>query len=116
MLSPITVFEREPLSIVLLQPISTLFPIMTMPTCGYLIFLILVVIFSFLIMFRVKQINGNTFKIAVGLFFSVILYYINNFFYVLGNTEKINLSTSILIPLIILIFINSIMMVKINER
>tara|TARA_B100000900_G_scaffold240076_1_gene204080 strand:+ start:2518 stop:3591 length:1074 start_codon:yes stop_codon:yes gene_type:complete len=80
------------------------------------IFLLLVVIFSALIMFRVKQINGNTFKIAVGLFFSVIIYYLNNFFYVLGSTEKINLSTSILIPLIILIFINSIMMVKINEK
>ena len=66
-------------------------------------------------MFRVKQINGNTFKIAVGLF-SVIIYYINNFFYVLGGTEKINLSTSIFIPLIILIFINSVMIVKINEK
>ena len=70
---------------------------------SYPIFLLLVVIFSALIMFNVKQINGNTFKIAVGLFFSVIIYYLNNFFYVLGSTEKINLSTSILIPLIILI-------------
>ena len=79
-------------------------------------FLLLVVIFSALIMLNVKQINGNTFKIAVGLFFSVIIYYLNNFFYVLGSTEKINLSTSVSIPLIILIFINSIMLVKINEK
>ncbi len=43
---------------------------------SYPIFLLLVVIFSSLIMFRVKQINGNTFKIAVGLFFfcNYILY------------------------------------------
>ena len=39
--SPITVFESEPLSIVLLQPISTSLPIMTEPMWGYLIFLFL---------------------------------------------------------------------------
>ena len=31
-------FEIEPLSIVLLHPISTLFPIITAPICGYLKF------------------------------------------------------------------------------
>ena len=36
--SPITVLESEPLSIVLLHPISTLFPIITAPMCGYLMF------------------------------------------------------------------------------
>ena len=34
-------FDSEPLSIVLLQPISTSLPIMTEPICGYLIFLFL---------------------------------------------------------------------------
>ena len=37
--SPIIVFDKDPLSIVLLQPISTLSPIITKPICGYLIFL-----------------------------------------------------------------------------
>ena len=33
---PITVFDRDPLSIVLLDPISALSLIITIPTCGYL--------------------------------------------------------------------------------
>ena len=33
-----TVFDKDPLSIVLLHPISAFSSIITMPTCGYLIF------------------------------------------------------------------------------
>ena len=40
-LLPIIVLDNEPRSIVLLHPTSTLFPIMTMPICGYRIFLFL---------------------------------------------------------------------------
>ena len=36
------VFDNDPLSIVLLQPISTLLPIITDPICGYLILTFLV--------------------------------------------------------------------------
>jgi len=82
----------------------------------YPIYLLLVVIFSALIMLKVKQVKGNTFKITIGLFASVIIYYLNNFFYVLGSTEKINLIISILCPLIILSFTNLIMINKINEK
>ena len=73
------------------------------------IYLLLIAIFSSLIMFNIKQIKSSTFKISVGLFFSVIIYYLNNFSYVLGGTEKISLVLSIFIPLIILSIINSFM-------
>ena len=67
-------------------------------------------------MLKVKKIKGNTFKITIGLFASVIIYYLNNFFYVLGTTEKVNLLISILCPLIILSLTNLIMINKINEK
>ena len=41
-------------------------------------------------MFNTKKFKSNTFKISIGLFFSVIIYYLNNFFNVMGSTEKIN--------------------------
>ena len=40
-------------------------------------------------MFKLKRLDNTTVKISLGLFFSVIIYYINNFFYVMGSTEKI---------------------------
>ena len=67
-------------------------------------------------MFRVKRYDSSTAKIALGLFFSVIIYYVNNFFYVLGSTEKMSLVLSISIPLIGLSIINSLMLIGINEK
>ena len=80
------------------------------------IYLLLISIFSALIMFRIKKFKGSTFKILTGLFFSVIIYYINNFSYVLGSTEKISLWISVFIPLISLSLFNSYMINKINEK
>lgn len=82
----------------------------------YPIYLLMIVIFSALIMLNIKQIRGNTFKITVGLFASVIIYYLNNFFYVLGSTEKTNLIISVSSPLILLAFTNLLMINKINEK
>ena len=82
----------------------------------YPIYLLLIALFSSLIMLNIKQIKSSTFKILIGLFFSVIIYYMNNFSYVLGSTEKISLLFSILIPLIILAIINSMMVLKVNEK
>ena len=80
------------------------------------LYLLLVSIFASLIMLRVKRLENSTFKIALGLFFSVIIYYVNNFFFVLGKTEKIPLLASTFLPLLIFILLNSIMITKINEK
>ena len=82
----------------------------------YPILLLLISIFSASIMYGFKKINGSTFKISLGLFFSVIIYYFNNFFFVLGSTERMPLILSILIPLTILALINVFMLNKINEK
>ncbi len=80
------------------------------------IYLVLMCLFSALIMIRVKHIKNTTIKISLGLFFSVIIYYINNFFFVLGSTEKLSLVISILTPLLMLTFINIFMLNRINEK
>ena len=80
------------------------------------LYLFLVSIFTSLIMFRAKRLENTTFKISLGLFFSVIIYYINNFFYVLGNSEKIPMSFSIFIPLLLFVLVNFAMSNNVNEK
>ena len=82
----------------------------------YPIFLMLMTILSSIIMFNTKRFKSNTFKIVIGLFFSVIIYYISNFFNVMGTTEKIPLFVSVLSPLILLTLTNSLMLVNINDK
>ena len=73
-------------------------------------------ILSATIMFNIKRYSSSTFKISIGLFLSVLIYYVNNFFNVMGKTEKISILVSIWTPLIVLIFINMIMINQINEK
>ncbi len=79
-------------------------------------YFILMFIFSAIIMMNTKTFKSKSLKIIVGLFLSVIIYYVNNFFYILGTSEKINVISSILIPLVILITINSLLMRDINAK
>lgn len=80
------------------------------------IYLTLMTILSSIIMFNTKTLSSTSVKISVGLFFSVIIYYINNFFNILGKTEKISIIMSISIPLIVLLIINSVIIKRINEK
>ena len=80
------------------------------------LYLVLITILSALIMFKVKRLDITTFKISLGLFISVIIYYINNFFLVMGNTERIPLIFAIFTPLVILGLFNTFMIYKINEK
>ena len=82
----------------------------------YPIFLVLMTFFSSAIMFRVKRLDNTTVKISLGLFFSVIIYYLNNFFYVMGSTEKISTFSAILIPMILLSVTNIFILRKINDK
>ena len=76
----------------------------------------LMTLLAALLMFNTKKFKNTTFKLAIGLFMSVIIYYMNNFFMILGNTEKIPVLVSIWVPLFIILLINSIAMIKINEK
>ena len=79
-------------------------------------YFILMFIFSAVIMMNTKTFKSKSLKIIIGLFLSVIIYYVNNFFHVLGTSEKINVVSSVFIPLIILTIINSLLMRNINAK
>ncbi len=80
------------------------------------IYLVLMTVLSSIIMLSTKELKSSILKISFGLFLSVVIYYLFNFFNVLGKTEKINLFSSILMPLILLTFINSIMIRRFDEK
>ena len=83
---------------------------------SYPIYLTIITIFSAIIMFNIGYQKNTFFKITLGIFLSVIIYYINNFFNVLGTNEKIPLILSVFLPLIILSIINFISIIKLNEK
>ena len=79
-------------------------------------YFILMFIFAAIIMMNTKAFKSKSLKVIIGLFLSVIIYYINNFFYILGTSEKINVISSISIPLVILTIINFLFMRNINAK
>jgi lipopolysaccharide export system permease protein len=83
---------------------------------SYPIYFSLITIFSAIIMFNIRYQKNTFFKITLGIFLSVIIYYINNFLTVLGTNEKIPLVLSIFLPLFILSIINFISIIKLNEK
>ena len=83
---------------------------------SYPIFFVLMVVFSGIIMMNTKSFKSKNLKITIGFFFSVIIYYINNFFYVLGNTEKISILTAVVLPLLVFALINSILLKNLNVK
>jgi len=82
----------------------------------YPLILVIMTILSSIIMLNTKKSNSKLIKIVIGLFFSVIIYYINNFFNVMGSTEKLPLMISIWTPIVFLSLINLTMLLNINEK
>ena len=83
---------------------------------SYPIYLTLITIFAGIIMFNIGYQKNSFFKITLGIFLSVIIYYVNYFLIVLGTNEKIHLILSIFLPLIILSIINFTSIIKLNEK
>ncbi len=83
---------------------------------SYPIYLTLITLLSSVIMFNIGYQKNSIYKIILGILLSVLIYYVNFFFNVLGTSEKIPLVLSIWFPLIILLIINFTSMVRINEK
>ena len=79
-------------------------------------YLSLMFIFSGIIMISAKNFKSKNLKIMIGLFLSVMIYYINNFFYILGSSEKIGAITSIFTPLLLFTLINLIFIRNLNAK
>ena len=90
---------------------SHLYKIITYP-----IYLTLITIFSAIIMFNIGYQKNSLLNIVLGVFLSVVIYYINYFLKILGTSEKIPLIVSVFLPLIILSIINMASIIKLNEK
>jgi lipopolysaccharide export system permease protein len=87
-----------------------------MKLISYPLYLVLMTMLSAIIMFNTKKFSNKYSRIILGLFCSVVIYYLTNFFYVLGSTEKINNEVAIAIPLLILFLINVYFMRNVNAK
>ena len=83
---------------------------------SYPIYLMIMTIIGSILMLHIKNFDSKIFNIVGGILFSVIVYYINYFFGVLGDNGKLPIILSIWLPLLILIIICSIGLVTINEK
>ena len=76
----------------------------------------LMTILSSVIMFNVKKNKNLFFHIILGIFISVMIYYIKFMFVSLGNTGVIPASISIFFPIIFISLVTLIGLVRINEK
>ena len=83
---------------------------------SYPMYLTLITIFGAILMFNIGYQKNSFLKITLGIFLSVIIYYVNYFLNVLGTNEKIPLILSIFLPLIILSIINFTFIIKLNAK
>jgi len=83
---------------------------------SYPIYLVLICVFAAIIMFNSKKFKNNLYKIVLGLLSAVVIYYLNNFFNVLGKTEKMHYIFAIWTPMLILFMLNIFLTKNINEK
>tara|TARA_B100000787_G_scaffold122166_1_gene91891 strand:- start:4321 stop:5394 length:1074 start_codon:yes stop_codon:yes gene_type:complete len=83
---------------------------------SYPIYLTLITVFSSIIMFNIGYQKNSLLSIVLGIFLSVVIYYVNYFLKILGTSEKIPLIVSVFLPLIILSIINMTSIIRLNEK
>ena len=79
------------------------------------IFFLLMTVLGFLIMVKFKFIKTKFFTIVIGVFVSVIVYYLNYFSSIFGSNETLPIGLSIWLPHLILLLFCSTVMVRLNE-
>ena len=80
------------------------------------IFYTLMTILGFIIITKIKKINSKFFVIIFGIFISVIVYYLNYFSSILGQSGDLPVYMSVWVPLLILFLICNIGILKINDK
>ena len=79
-------------------------------------FYILMTILGYVIINKLKRFKSKFFVIILGIFVSVIVYYLNYFSSLLGTNGVLPVYLSIWVPLLILFLICNIGLIKINEN
>ena len=73
-------------------------------------------IIASIIMINNKFKKNLLFNLFIGIFFSVLIYYLGNFSNLLGENGRLPLVLSVWFPIIVLITLSIIGIVKINEK
>ena len=82
----------------------------------YPIYLSLMTVFSCVIMLNIKKNKPMIFYLILSIFLSVVIYYFNVVFNLLGETEKIPIYASTWMPLFLILAFISIGLIRINEK
>ena len=80
------------------------------------IFYILMTILGFVLINKLKNFKSRFFLIIFGIFVSVVVYYLNYFSGVLGNSGVLPIYLSVWAPLLILFLVCNIGILKVNEN
>jgi lipopolysaccharide export system permease protein len=80
------------------------------------IYLAIMTLLSGIIMFNSKYKKSRIFNVILGISLSVVIYYVNYFSGLLGETGQIPVILSVWLPLIILMLISLIGLVRLNEK
>jgi lipopolysaccharide export system permease protein len=83
---------------------------------SYPFYLTIMTLFGSIVMLNIKRNKSKIFHIILGIFFSVLIYYINYFSALLGENEKLPEVLSIWLPLIVISLFCTIGLVNINEK
>ena len=76
----------------------------------------LMTILSSVIMINIKNNKSIFFNIILGIFLSVMIYYLNFMFVSLGNTGKIPANISVFLPILFITILTTMGLVRINEK
>ena len=80
------------------------------------LFYAVLTILSSIIMFNLKNYQSFIFHLILGIFMSVVIYYISFMFSSLGNTGKIPIIASIFMPILFISIIATIGLIRVNEK
>ena len=80
------------------------------------IYLVIMILLGSILMFNTSYNKSKIANLVIGILLSVIIYYVNYFFNLMGINERIPVILSVWFPFIILILLSGIGLVKINEK
>ena len=83
---------------------------------AYPVYLMIMTLLSGIIMLNIKVNKSKIFHLILGISLSVIIYYVQYFFNLLGENGKIPIMTSIWFPLIILLILCTVGSIRVNEK
>ena len=80
------------------------------------VYLVIMILIGSMLMMNVKNNKSKVFNIIMGIILSVLIYYINYFFNIMGINERLPIVLSIWFPLTILLLFSFVGLVRINEK